>query len=256
MSSFSCFALLALCVSARAQVIGYKSPVTTAAERLVALTKDDYYSHLMFSKLAATVNPCAITLCGARALPVRLISFSGERVDAENVALYWETSLEVNNDHFEVERAINPGRGYETVDIVKGAGSSTSAVKYKTADPNDYTGYTYYRLKQVDLDGTFEYSSVIAVKGGLTPLTIKAFPNPVQSGIIRFRVTGLKVSEKLVVMIYDVSGRIIYQNSNITLSSDKQIFQVNLLRAVPGKYVINIKSKDRSATGTFVVIAD
>ena len=253
---FCCFASLVLSVSAMAQVtVLYESPVTQAAKKLVAITKNGYYTKRMFGDLVATVDPCAITLCNQQGpLPVTLMTFTGERVDETNVALFWETSEEVNNDYFEVERTLNPGYGYVSVSRVKGAGSSVSAVKYETTDTNNYTGYTYYRLKQVDLDGTFEYSSVIAIKGGLAPLTVKAFPNPVQSKNIAFKVTGLKVSEQLIMMIYDVSGRIIYQNNTLTLTSNEEIFKAGLPHISPGKYSVKIKSKDRNATGSFVVV--
>jgi len=252
---FFCFACLVLCVSAMAQVTAYESPITKAAKKLVAVTRDGYYANLMFSDLAATINPCAITLCDQKSpLPVTLITFTGERIDEANVALFWETSEEVNNSYFEVERTLNPSWGYKTINRVKGAGSAVSTVRYETKDTNDYTGYTYYRLKQVDIDGTFEYSSVIKVKGGLAPLSVKAFPNPVQSKNIAFKITGLKVSEQLVMIIYDVRGQIIYQNNDLVLTSNEQIFQANLTHVLPGKYSIKIKSKDRQATGSFVVV--
>jgi len=254
-SIFYCFGCLLLCGSLRAQIPVYKSPVTSAAERLVAITQANYYADRMFKNLSEQVNPCAITLCSQRAaLPVTLITFTGERLDEENVSLFWETSEEVNNDHFEVERTLNPSKGYETVANVKGAGSSEITVKYETTDSNNYRSYTYYRLKQVDTDGTFEYSSIIAVKGGLAPLTVSAFPNPGQNKNLAFKVTGLKVLEKLGVVIYDVSGRIIYQNNDASWTPDQQVFQANLPHVSPGKYSVKIKSKDRSATGSFVVI--
>ena len=254
-SIFYCFGSLLLCVSLKAQIPVYKSPITQAAENLVAMTQGNYYADKMFKELSEQVNPCAITLCSRNAaLPVKLITFTGERLDEQNVALFWETSEEVNNDHFEVERTLNPSRGYETVANVKGAGTSETTVKYETIDPNGYTGYTYYRLKQVDMDGTFEYSSIIAIKGGLAPLTVSAFPNPGQSKNIAFKVTGVKVSEQLAVVIYDVSGRIIYQDNNASRTSDQQVFQADLPQVPPGKYSVKITNMERTATGSFVII--
>jgi len=240
-------------MSIKAQV--YKSPITEAAERLVAETQPQYYSNLIFSNLSAQVNKCAVSLCGqSPALPVTLITFTGKRVDQENVELFWETSQELNNDYFEVERTLNPARGYETIKKVEGAGSSDTKVRYKTNDPNNHSGDTYYRLKQVDLDGSFAYSSVVAVKGASAPFTVTAFPNPAQSKKIAFKVTGSKISEPLIVTIYDVRGRIIYKNSNTALTSDEQVFHTNLSPVSPGKYIIKVKNSDRYATASFVIV--
>ena len=254
-SIFYCFGCLLLYVSVQAQIPVYKSPITKAAENLVARTQGNHYAKQMFKRMSAQVDPCSNTLCRRGAvLPVKLITFTGERLDEGNVALFWETSEEVNNDHFEVERTLNPSRGYETVANVKGAGTSQTTVKYETNDPNGYTGYTYYRLKQVDIDGTFEYSSIIAIKGGLAPLAVNAFPNPGQSKNIAFKVTGLKVSEQLTVVIYDVSGRVIYQNDNASRTSDQQVFLASLPQVPPGKYSVKITNMERTATGSFVII--
>ena len=251
---FCCLAGMALSVTVRAQVTVPDSPIKQAADHLVAITKDDYYAKLLFSELEAAVDPCAETLCTQKGLPVTLISFTGERRDDENVALFWETSEEVSNDYFVVERTLNPSFGYEAVATVRGAGSSAVNHKYETKDANDYAGYTYYRLKQVDLDGTYAYSSVIAVKGGAGLLKVTAFPNPGQGKNMAFKVTGLKRAEKLVVVIYDVHGRVVYQNNNFAMTPEEQIFRTNLSNMSLGKYDIKIKSKDREATSSFVIV--
>lgn len=250
---FCCFHCLLLCLSVNAQVPSYKSPETATAEALVAATADDYFAR-QISRQTQRIDPCAINLCSARTLPVKLTSFRGRRLDEKNVSLFWETSQEVNNHHFDVERAVDPSQGYEKVATVKGAGSSVSAVKYTLSDPNDYPDYTYYRLKQVDMDGAFEYSTVIAVNGGLGELAVHAFPNPAPYKDIAFKVTGQKVSESLSVVVFDASGRIVYRNDQVFLSSGEQAFRVNLQKPVPGKYSVTIGSKDRRATGSFVLV--
>lgn len=182
------------------------------------------------------INPCV-----QKPLPVTLLSFSAERKDEANVTLLWQTSEEVNNDYFQVERTVNSSAGFQIVGSVKGTDSSKSTVKYQITDVNKNSGYTYYRLKQVDLNGTYEYSSIVAVKGSKMPFSVAAFPNPSQAKTLLFKVGGLKAPEQLQIVIYDLSGKAIYQNDNQTASSDEQNLNLNLPGLSPGKYSIKVE---------------
>lgn len=137
---------------------------------------------------------------------------------------------------------------------MKGAGTSAVTHKYQLTDVNENTGYTYYRLKQIDLDGSFEYSSIIAIKGAVVPLSVNAFPNPGQSKNITFKTTGLSVNDQLAVMVYDVRGRVIYTNENFAVTSDKQVFKLKLPLMPTGKYIVKMKGKNQVATASFVII--
>ncbi|MDP1727771.1 MAG: SBBP repeat-containing protein [Bacteroidota bacterium] len=120
-------------------------------------------------------------------LPVKLISFNAKLLSNKEVLLSWQTASETNNDFFEVERRVNPelpgtpgttGTSEDNWDIVgkvKGAGNSNLLRSYKFVD--DIKTYAqswplsplshitlYYRLKQVDYDGSFSYSNVVTVK--------------------------------------------------------------------------------------------
>ncbi|MCF8241182.1 MAG: hypothetical protein K9J16_07330, partial [Melioribacteraceae bacterium] len=109
---------------------------------------------------------------GTQALPVELTSFTAY-ASANQVNLKWATATEVNNYGFEVERAVESpassktdyaGTGWEKIGFVEGAGNSNSPVEYNYIDKSVSNAGTYlYRLKQVDLDGAFEYSDEIEV---------------------------------------------------------------------------------------------
>ena len=91
------------------------------------------------------------------ALPVELISFNGVAENNE-VRLTWETASELNNDFFDVERSQN-GLNFEKIGTVKGNGNSNILNQYTFLDKDPYVGFNYYRLKQVDYDGTKYFSS-------------------------------------------------------------------------------------------------
>jgi hypothetical protein len=109
-------------------------------------------------------------------LPVELTTFTGE-AQASAVALKWATASEKNSAYFQVERASSaaPER-FEAIGRVAAAGSSTQALAYSFVDARP-AALGYYRLKQVDKDGSSAYSPVVAVRA--TPaLALQAYPNP------------------------------------------------------------------------------
>jgi hypothetical protein len=111
-------------------------------------------------------------------VPVELVSFSAS-VNGNNVKLSWITATELNNFGFEVQRA-RAGSNFENIGFVSGIGSTTDIHYYSYTDRNLMEGSYAYRLKQVDLDGSFEYSKVIEVELK-TPIDFELsqnYPNP------------------------------------------------------------------------------
>ncbi|NLT52774.1 MAG: hypothetical protein GXX85_17865, partial [Ignavibacteria bacterium] len=108
--------------------------------------------------------------------PVELTSFSAS-VEGKNVNLAWQTATEVNNYGFEVERLTVNGK-WEKLGFVAGKGNTNAAQNYKFADKN-VSGKVSYRLKQIDIDGKFEYSEVVAVEVIANEFALEQnFPNP------------------------------------------------------------------------------
>lgn len=95
-------------------------------------------------------------------LPIELVSFHGFIVN-EMVQLDWVTASEINNDYFLIERSADAIH-YDSIGMVRGAGNSTTENKYSFYDAFPSTGTNYYRLRQVDYNGSFSFSSAIALK--------------------------------------------------------------------------------------------
>jgi hypothetical protein len=99
-------------------------------------------------------------------LPVELISF-GARVEGQNIHLYWQTVTEVNNRGFEIEKRVMSNEygvvSWENVGYVAGYGTTSEIKSYSFTDNKVSTGTYNYRLKQIDFDGTFEYSDEVEV---------------------------------------------------------------------------------------------
>lgn len=115
-------------------------------------------------------------------LPVQLSSFKATRIGRE-VALNWETQQEVNSDYFVVERSID-GTLFDQVCNIQGAGNSSAPLSYTYLDDQAQLEQVYYRLKQVDRDGSATYYELTtANQYAGENLELSLFPNPARSSI-------------------------------------------------------------------------
>lgn len=109
-------------------------------------------------------------------LPIKLEYFDVQLYN-NKVELEWSTSAEINNDFFSIERSSN-GIDFELIETIKGAGNSSSDLTYLAIDENPISGINYYRLKQTDFDGKFEYFEIKSVELESTSNDISIYPNP------------------------------------------------------------------------------
>ncbi len=116
--------------------------------------------------------------CDNPVLPVELINFRVTATELGNL-LQWETASETNNDFFQVLRSANTLE-WEAIATVNGSGNSDSIIPYQYLDANPLPGRVFYRLKQVDFDGAFEYSYILSVVTGELPQfqVLSIYPNP------------------------------------------------------------------------------
>ncbi len=112
--------------------------------------------------------------------PVELVSFSAV-VSGNEITLNWQTATEINNYGFQVERKKAKGESsWENIGFVEGAGNSNSPKEYSFTDNVTESGMYSYRLKQIDIDGSYEYSKVVEVNIG-SPAKFELmqnYPNP------------------------------------------------------------------------------
>ena len=122
-------------------------------------------------------------------IPVELLSLSAS-VLVNDVILSWSTATEINNQMFEIERRNKEGQ-FITIGNVEGYGTTTEPQEYSYIDNTVGTGIYYYRLKQIDFNGTYEYSGEIEVEvnGPLTFVLEQNYPNPFNpSTLIKYSV--------------------------------------------------------------------
>jgi len=142
-------------------------------------------------------------------LPVELISFKAEAIESENqVNLLWETATEFNNAGFEIQRSSN-AQNWEVIDFVEGQGSTTLSQEYIFKDWHPLSGNNYYRLKQIDYDGKFEFSNIEQITFNYTPSKLlNIYPNP-SNGVFNINVYNAK-QQTAFVKLFDSTGKIIW----------------------------------------------
>lgn len=160
-------------------------------------------------------------------LPVSLTYFKG-RMENEATVLNWETQSEENNDYFEVEHSSN-GRDFYTLDKVEGYGNSTIVRNYEYIHNTPESGDNYYRLKQVDFDGRFEYSNIIFIQNEMNNTPVTIYPNPAQD------VLFIEGASKMT--FYDIHGRPVLQQ---TTEEAKASIDISNLEV--GVYIIEISN--------------
>ncbi|MFM7022180.1 MAG: T9SS type A sorting domain-containing protein [Flavobacteriales bacterium] len=166
---------------------------------------------------------------GCAILPVELVSFAAIHKN-EKIDLYWATVSEINNDKFIVEKS-NNAVDWESIGEIDGAGNSNSLLTYHYADYNLDDDVAYYRLKQIDFDGQFNYSPIKVV--GKNPNNFNISPNPFEEDIT----VVSNFQGNVEITIHDMLGRIQYQS--LQYNNNGFVLSPSL---PDGTYILTIKS--------------
>ena len=129
---------------------------------------------------AYDISPTSTYFTGANtfALPVRLMFFSANHTESGNL-LTWKTATETNNEGFDIETS-KDGVNFQSLEFVKGRGTTSETQNYTFTHrlSKNESGILYYRLKQMDFDGQFEYSKIIVVRSEGKQNSVAVYPNP------------------------------------------------------------------------------
>lgn len=172
-------------------------------------------------------------------LPVELLEFSGKAESDYVNLLEWTTATEINNDYFTLERSTD-AVNFETVAIVNGAGNSSVINNYHFFDaigknaPPTY----YYRLKQTDFDGKFEYFNIVAITRQ-TNNDLSAFYNQNQLHVVTQKATNVQV--------FDMAGKEVFSKENHFNQP------INLSFLSKGLYIYRLQSEGALLTEKFLV---
>ncbi len=180
-------------------------------------------------------------------VPVELTSFTGAYV-GNNVELKWSTATELNNRGFEIQRSAN-GSQFATVAFVEGYGTTTETKNYPYTDKNIEARVNYaYRLKQIDFDGTSDFSSVVNV-GFTLPMDFvleQNYPNPFNpSTVIAYSVP---VKSDVTLEVYNLIGQKIMTLVQGQVEAGKHSSQLNASSMSSGMYFFKLTAVGENGT--------
>jgi hypothetical protein len=202
--------------ASQANLVAYYSMDTDLGTNLI-YDRSSNENNLTISG-GSRANTTEQTGCTAPNLPVELIAFTG-RLTGNQVQLDWSTASEDNNDGFEIQRTVGSsqlavGNGqlaentsWETIGFVQGNGTTNDISEYQFVDNQPKEGNNYYRLKQIDYDGNYEYSNIIQLATRNPQLATRIFPNPANNNI------NIETDTPTVIQITNLNGQVLKEQS-------------------------------------------
>ncbi|MEM7657499.1 MAG: PA14 domain-containing protein [Bacteroidota bacterium] len=169
--------------------------------------------------------------------PVEWLSF--EAVPQQDwVQLRWTTDTELNSDYFQVERS-QDGENFEAIGEVAAAGISQEALNYQLPDQDPFQGISYYRIKAIDLDGSFNYSELREVR--LAQQWVKAYPNPLGQDRLLTIEAKLPIGTTVQLKLVDLKGQVLREERLQTQTSSEHL-QWALPELPSGLYLLQIQA--------------
>ena len=189
----------------------------------------------------------------ADALPITLISFDTRKTSDNKVEVFWATAQEVNNSFYTIERS-RDAITFEEIGFLEGAGNSDRILEYSFIDDEPLDGISYYRLKQTDFSGEFEYSEISRITLDLPESAVhKVVPNPVNRGENLTIVYPVTVEQDVRISIANANGITTF-NRIVTIRPDEGEIEVTTDGLSRGLYFIRIVDRNmRNITLKFIV---
>jgi hypothetical protein len=182
-------------------------------------------------------------------LPVVLGSFSASLTADNSVSVNWTTEQEVNSSYFSVERSSNGSSDFNDIGTVSAKGNSAIVSNYSFTDNSAQNGVNYYRLKMVDLDGSFVYSQVSVVNSELVQ-NVKVFPNPASNYI--YITLGGPVPTTSIRLI-DLTGKLL-QEQRLNSTTLNNTISMPVSNYAHGIYILQAIKADGTKWSTKVTI--
>lgn len=171
-------------------------------------------------------------------LPIQLVTFSAE-AEGEIVNLDWLTAAEINNDYFTIEKSKDASEFFP-LELVDGAGNSSSNIEYHTVDKNPYSGISYYRLKQTDYDGRSTFSQTVSVDFKKQKDGFVIYPNPATEDVVLVYYSPKACATNLRVL--DLNGRLVFSDKMESVKGMNKL-ELDLPVLEPGVYVVFVETE-------------
>lgn len=184
--------------------------------------------------------PGSISVVCLQALPVELINFKAV-IQSKEVRLLWSTATEKDNFGYDIERSAD-NRHWSAIGFAPGKGTTAIRSDYSFTDQNPQAGVNYYRLKQIDIDGKYEYSPMVIADLGAQGGRFDVFPNPSSTGELSIRAVSPREGDALL-EIFDWVGYKVYKQK-IYLYEGTIIYPLSLATFPKGTYTARLEMPD------------
>jgi len=182
------------------------------------------------------------------ALPVTLETFTGQK-NKSTVLLNWSTATEINNSRFDIERKGDNATDWAVIGSVPGHRNSTVTENYTFTDGTPLNGNNYYRLRQVDEDGNYNYSIVVNVLMA-SGWQVSAYPNPVQSALVLD--FNNDINETATITVYNAAGKAVLVTNQAVINGFNHIVLNQVQPLAKGVYFIKLSTKANTYQSKFV----
>ena len=175
-------------------------------------------------------------------LPIELVSFTAQ-CDGRSALVEWTTATEKNNDYFSLERS-DDAVNFIEIARVAGAGNSIEPIDYSYTDYGIHGGDNYYRLVQVDYDGTRTVSEIVVancIEPEVGEPDVQAYPNPFSSDLTV--VLDNFGNRAATIEVYDMLGKLIYTNKVAAPQNSYETI-LNLSNLPPAAYTVRVSTTD------------
>ncbi len=179
-------------------------------------------------------------------LPVELTFFRAETVNEDEILLTWETATEKNNETFVILRGLGTELSWEPIGEINGQGTTSLPSEYEFVDQSPYPGINYYKLEQIDFDGTTAYSEIKAASISIIQ-NVNIWPT-LAKDFVMVNFEGEDHDQKFTLEVFDLMGRQVIVKDN---SSQGAIDIRNLTK---GHYFVNVSMKNKRHTLRFVKV--
>jgi hypothetical protein len=210
-------------------------------------TPGNYF--LVVSTFDVDSGSYTITSSAGAVLPVRLLSFSADKIGSTTNEIKWTTAEEVNIDYYKLQHS-NNGRLYTDLSVsgIPAKNLSFSST-YIYRDPNPFAGYNFYRLMIVEKSGHISYSPIAVINNNEVKLpAVKVFPNPA-TDFIQIEPGNLQ-NNQLCVSLLTANGQILL--SKEYKETRQRIISIDVKKLSPGIYYLKIKSGQGTTTKAFI----
>ena len=225
-----------------------------AANGLLTITTNPFTTAGTFKVVFRSTSLSGVTVCNAVSstgtvnvssfvLPLTLIQFKGKKQGDNNILLDWTTANESQVNRFEIERS-NDGSAFDKIGGMAATGNSSTNKTYSFTDTNPFSTLNYYRLKMIDNDGKYSYSTVIVFignpKNGIIVSNVK--PNPFTE-TINLNIV-LQQAQLLTIQMADMTGRVVLTKDVSGKEGSNDIKYNGLSGLSDGIYFIRIITAD------------